>query len=320
MKLNIRYEKLSEKYVYEALDLIMSAYLEEKSAVPFLPDEKEFINTLKISIRNLFNNGIGVAAILDDELIGFIAGFEVEKLFGKCKGIYSPLYGHGGKKEYRAVLYQELYKLAAELWTEKACLTHAITLFAHDKDTVNEWFWQGFGLRCVDAIRKVVPICVNNPSIIIAKADIRDIPALANIHRQHNLYYRSSPIFMPNQEEDPVADLTNWLKRDNHHLWAAYQDEKPLGYMRIQPSAETFVSEYKDVMNITGAYVVNDERKTGIGTMLLGAIQDWLLNNRYTLCGVDFESINTTGSSFWNKHFTPYTYSMVRRIDERILD
>jgi GNAT superfamily N-acetyltransferase len=320
MKLKIRYEKLNEKYVDEALDLIMSAYIEEKSAVPFLPDEKDLANTLKVSIRNLFNNGIGVAAISDDELIGFIAGFEVKEFFGKCKGIYSPLYGHGCKKEYRTVLYQELYKLAAELWIKKACLTHAITLFADDKDTIKEWFWQGFGLRCVDAIREVVPICVNNPSIIIAKADIRDIPALANIHRQHNLYYRSSPIFMPNKEEDPVVDLTNWLKRDNHHLWAAYQDKKPLGYMRIQPSAETFVSEYKDVMNITGAYVVDAERKTGVGTMLLGTIQDWLLKNGYTLCGVDFESINTAGSSFWNKHFTTYTYSMVRRIDERILD
>lgn len=71
-------------------------------------------------------------------------------------------------------------------------------------------------------------------------------------------------------------------------------------------------------MNITGAYVLESERKKGIGTMLLGAIQEWLLQNGYTLCGVDFESINITGSRFWNKHFVPYAYSMVRRIDERI--
>lgn len=88
--------------------------------------------------------------------------------------------------------------------------------------------------------------------------------------------------------------------------------------MKIQPDAETFVSKHRDVMNITGAYVLESERKMGIGTMLLGAIQEWFLQNGYTLCGVDFESINITGSRFWNRYFVPYAYSMVRRIDERI--
>ncbi|AKB51662.1 hypothetical protein MSBRW_2409 [Methanosarcina barkeri str. Wiesmoor] len=319
MKLEIQLDQLNEKYVNAAADLVMSAYIEEKTAIPFLPYEEEQLYFLRKLIKNLFNNGTGIVAVRSEELIGFIAGFEVEELFGKYKGIYSPLYGHGGKKEYRGILYQELYMHVAEKWVKNACFTHALTFFAHDTETIDLWFWQGFGLRCVDSICESKKIPGNNPSnIIIKKANELDIPALANIHRQHNMYYRNSPIFMPRINEDPVQDLTDWLKKVNHHLWAAYQDEKPLGYMRIQPNAETFVSEHKDIMNITGAYVMESERKAGIGTMLLGAIQEWLLKNGYTLCGVDFESINITGSRFWNKHFIPYTYSVVRRIDERI--
>jgi GNAT superfamily N-acetyltransferase len=319
METGIQFEWLNEKYVNEAADLVISAYMEEKTAVPFLPYEKEDLCFLRKLITNLFDNGTGIAAVRDEELIGFIAGFEVKELFGKCKGIYSPLYGHGGKKEYRSVLYQELYTRAAEIWVTNACFTHALTFFAHDTETIDLWFRQGFGLRCVDSICESKTIPANNPSdTIIRKVDVLDIPALANIHRQHNMYYENSPLFMPRRNEDPVQDLTYWLKKDNHHLWAAYQDGKPLGYMRIQPEAETFVSKHRDVMNITGAYVLESERKTGIGTMLLGEIQEWLLQNGYTLCGVDFESINITGSRFWNKHFTPYAYNMVRRIDERI--
>lgn len=337
MKLEIQFDQLNEKYVNAAADLIMSAYIEEKTAIPFLPYEEEQLYFLRKLIKNLFNNGTGIVAVRNEELIGFIAGFEVEELFGKCKGIYSPLYGHGGKKECRSMIYQELYMHVAEKWVKNACFTHALTFFAHDTETIDLWFWQGFGLRCVDSIcesKKISanntfpesnlfpensPFTENNPSkIVIKKANELDIPALANIHRQHNMYYRNSPIFMPRINEDPVQDLTDWLKKANHHLWAAYQDEKPLGYMKIQPDAETFVSEHKDIMNITGAYVLESERKAGIGTMLLGAVQEWLLKNGYTLCGVDFESINITGSRFWNKHFIPYAYSMVRRIDERI--
>lgn len=319
MKMNIQYELVNEKHVNAAADLIMAAYNEEKIVVPFLPDGQDYLNIFKESIGYLFNNGTGVAAVCKGELIGFLAGFEIPEFFGKCKGIYSPIYGHGGIKKYRNKVYQELYKRAADLWVKKACMNHAVTFFAHDRETIDTWFWQGFGMRCVDAIREVAPIHANNPNIIISKAGVGDIPALADIHRRHNQYYRNSPVFMPREEEDPIQDLTEWLEQQNHHLWIAYRDGKLLGYMRIEPSAETFVSKDPNVMNITGAYTVDTERKSGIGALLLETIQQWLLENGYPLCGVDFESINTAGSNFWTKYFTPYTYSMVRRIDERIL-
>ncbi len=111
---------------------------------------------------------------------------------------------------------------------------HALTFFAHDTETIDLWFWQGFGLRCVDSIcesKKISanntspesnlfpennpspendPFPENNPSkIVIKKANELDIPALANIHRQHNMYYRTSPIFMPRISEDSVQDLTD---------------------------------------------------------------------------------------------------------------
>ncbi len=35
-----------------------------------------------------------------------------------------------------------------------------------------------------------------------------------------------------------------------------------------------------------------------------------------TRLGVDYESINPSGSAFWQKHFTEYGYGVVRRIDD----
>ncbi len=319
MKHEFQYEPLNENYLDAALALVMAEYNEEKMAVSFLPEDKEFLNPLKDSIRSLLINGTGVMAVCCGELLGFIAGFEVGELFGKCKGIYSPLYGHGVKKECRIPVYQELYRYAAETWVKEHYMTHVLTFFAHDKETIELWFWQGFGMRCVDAIRETLPMHSKNTTVMIRKLSIGDIPILADIHRKHIRYYKDSPIFMPKTEREPVQELAEWLARNNHHLWAAYQGEKPVGYMRIEPNAEIFISEHKDIMNITGAYVLENARKTGAGTKLLATIQNWLLNNGYPLCGVDFESINTMGSGFWNKYFTPYTYSLVRRIDERII-
>lgn len=38
------------------------------------------------------------------------------------------------------------------------------------------------------------------------------------------------------------------------------------------------------------------------------------------MLGLDFESINPTAYVFWTKYFTPYTHSVVRRIDEKIIN
>lgn len=35
--------------------------------------------------------------------------------------------------------------------------------------------------------------------------------------------------------------------------------------------------------------------------------------------GVDCETINPTAFRFWGKYFDSYTYSFIRRIDERIM-
>lgn len=319
MKLKFKYEPISEKHVDEAIDLVLSSYDEEKKAIPFLPNHDGFLDYLRNSIKVLFDKGIGLAAIHDGKLMGYITGFEVNQLFGKCKGIWSPLYGHGVKKEYGGDLYNELYKRVSEIWVKRSCMTHGIALFAHDKKTLDTWFWLGFGLRCVDAIQKVEPISINNSDVVVRKAKIEDIPAMSALSGKLNQHLNAPPLFMPRTVNNPTAHLTKWLQQDNHHLWVAYHNEVPIGYMAIQPNAETFIVEDPNVMNITKAYVCENSRKSGIGAILLNEIQKWLLDNNYSLCGVDFESFNIEGSRFWTKHFIPYTHSVVRRIDERIL-
>jgi GNAT superfamily N-acetyltransferase len=319
LKINIEFKPLDKEYIDEALELVLSAYRYENEIVGYLPGFKDFESDLRASIEELFKYGTGTAALIDGKLAGFIAGFEVKELFGKCKGIYSPLYGHGAVKENRRSIYNEMYRHAAKIWVKRSCTSHAITLYAQDRETIDTWFWLGFGLRCIDAVRKTSLIDTENKGIIVKKVDINDIPALSGIHSQHILYYKKSPIFMPKKPEDPVKDLKEWLSGENHHMWAAYDDVKPMGYMRIEPGAESFISHHRNVMNITDAYVRNDKRKAGIGAAILNSVQQWMLDNSYPLCGVDYESINTLGSSFWGKYFTPYTFSVVRRIDERVL-
>ena len=62
-----------------------------------------------------------------------------------------------------------------------------------------------------------------------------------------------------------------------------------------------------------------EHRGRGVYKKLLNYAINTLKTEGYTRLGVDFESINPSGSGFWLKYFNAYTNSVVRRIDERII-
>ncbi len=242
--MTINFETVTEDHVNEAVDLVLNAYYEEKKAIQYLPEDN-YANVFKKRIKNLFGNGSGIVAIFDKRIVGFLAGYEIKELWGKCKGIYCPVYGHGAINKKRREIYQQLYQKAAEIWVGNGITNHSITLYAQDTETIDTWFWLGFGLRCVDAIREVSLISKINRSIEIKKVKENDIPFLANVQNELHMYFRKSPIFMPVQEENPIDYLKEWLSKDNHHLWMAYDNEqtKTLGLMKIEPSGERFITE-----------------------------------------------------------------------------
>lgn len=316
--IRLDYQHLNEEHVEQALEIVLAGYREERQAVPCLPAEESIVDNLWEMISSLFARSSGLAAVKDGKLLGFISGVEREQLFGKDKGIYCPLYGHGAVKTNRAEIYQDMYTQAAQMWVEKDLYSHVLTLYAHDRQTIDTWFWLGFGLRCVDAIRSTEAIEAKSHSVVIRKGEGQDIAALRDIMTDFAMFWPGSPTFMPNGTEDVIQNYTQWFQKTNRHFWVAYLEGKAVGQIRIQPGAETFVSEHPGVMNITSAFVGKKYRTGGIGLMLLAEVQRWLKQNGYYLCGVDFESFNVPGSRFWNRYFTPYTYSVVRRIDERI--
>lgn len=315
----LRFETATPDHTDHALELATISYQDAKRAIPFLPESDSLKPLLSKALSKLLQAGNGVAAMEDGILKGLICGYEIEDLFGTSKGIYCPLFGYMIHPSCHRSIEPALYTQAAEKWVREGILSHALTLYATDRKTIDQWFWMGFGLRCVDSIREVTPLLVSMGGYAVKKAVIDDLLLLRKVHGDHTRYYRQSPLFMPVGTEDPLQDLCEWMERENHHLWILYEDEQPLGYMRIQPDGESFISRHRSMMNITGAFVDPAQRKKGAGAFLLSEILQWLGDQGYSLCGVDFESFNTYGSGFWNRFFVPYTYTMVRRIDERIL-
>ena len=305
----------SEDYLNEAVRMVIAAYDREREFIPFLPDD-DFSEYFHDAIKQLFTEGVGVVALRENRLVGFLAGIPVDKFHGTHPGVYCPVYGHGTVEENRIEIYHGLYQQAARTWIENGLGTHAITIFSDDQDLVDSFFCQGFGMRCTDAIRKTAGIDVHGSSIEIRKSTEEDAKQLSGIHTLHDLYYRQTPMFMARKDTDERNINVDWLSGKNHHEWVAYRGDVPIGFIHLAPIAETFVSGHPSVMNVKGMYVVENERGNSVGAWLLNSVQEWLIQNKYPLRGVDLESINPLGSRFWMRYFTPYTYSLVRKIDQ----
>ena len=305
-----------QSHVESARLIVMENYYEEREAVPCLP-EIDLIPELEYFAEN----GLGVAAMEDDRLIGFLCCYEPwENAFDStAKGTFSPLHAHGTIKENRPMIYKRMYQYAAEKLVKQKVTYHGITLYAHDTEALDTFFTYGFGLRCIDAIRPMSTVdckpCEGIRFGELAKDDVCQARELRKLLSEH---LGTSPCFMYSTEEEFLSWLNHAEGRDSR-LFAAKDGEKTVAFIEVTSDGENFATGSESMRNICGAYCLPEYRGKDICQNLLNEAICKLAAEGYTRLGVDFESFNPTAYGFWMKSFTAYTKSVVRRIDEGVL-
>ncbi len=319
-------KNIKELPIEEALGLHRETYERAKKTIEALPPFEQVEDRVKASLSYLVDKGIGLFYVDQDQVVAYIVGYRVPQLFGKDPGVYVPLQGFGVLETKADYYTQKLYDAVAAHWVEDKRLTHSISLFATDPAMITTWFENGFGMRCVDGIRPVAPIHDSDKATVpkdgcleirkVSKEDVADMVPMFVAHLDH---FGLAPIFMGKTIEDPLADRQAFMDEDQAHMWIAYEGDQAVGYLHGGAEGETYVSLHESVLNINGAYVPETHRGRGIMEALLERAMVDLKDLGYTRCGVDYESINPSANRFWRKYFTPYTHSLVRRIDDRFL-
>ncbi len=266
----------------------------------------------------LFTNHLGAAAFEDGKMIGFLSGFGPWGPVFCTKdtmGVYSPLHAHAAVKENRKRIYQRLYQAAAEKWAQAGAASHTITLYDPDEDAKEAFFEYGFGKRCVDLMRSTDGMEVSFENLEFSELLKEEGKQIRHLRRALNTHLSKSPAFMKSDEKV----IESWLDKreaDPPRTFIAKMNGEICAYIEIQDEGENFITAHPFVQNICGAYCLPEFRGQNIASALLNFVLDVLKRENIPLLGVDCESINPTAIHFWKKHFTPYTQSLVRRIDE----
>ncbi len=305
------------KHTEEAAEIALGAYNYERAFTRELPG----VSSIPM-LKELSGNGLGVAAFEGGKMVGFLCCAEP---FGNAfrstdvRGVFSPMGANGAVMENHGKIYAALYQAAAKKWVKAGALSHAVCLYEHDEEAKQQLFRYGFGMRCVDAIRPMETIgrdvC---GGCEFCELSGKDHASVYPLYLALNEHYCSSPFFM-NRRPDTLEEFLDRSERDKKRYFAAKTGGELCAYMELSDRGETFIASGDLYRHITGAYCLPEHRGRGVYKNLLDHVVKTLKTEGYTKLGVDFESFNPSGSGFWLKYFHAYTNSVVRRIDERIM-
>lgn len=305
-------------HIAQAKQIALKNYLTERSFVSALPHIDATLDLTPFA-----KNGLGIAAFENAQMVGFlccVSPFPNAFRSTDAVGVFSPMGASGAVGENRAEIYGRLYQAAADLWVKAGAASHGIFLYAHDKQVEQQFFRYGFGMRTVDGIRgmKAVPVtpCQGYEFVEIRGADITKILPL---HVLLDAHLAESPCFMRRPPDTEKAYLQK-AEETSARFFAAIWDNEIVAYLTAAKGGETFIRDIPGYLHINEAFCLPAHRGKGIlGNLLALLVETLRAEGTIQHLGVDFESINPTAYSFWNKHFAAYTNGVVRRIDEHVI-
>jgi GNAT superfamily N-acetyltransferase len=244
---------------------------------------------------------------------------QVMPSFRGKRTVHVPEWAHAAQEKGRRRIYQEMYAHLAGRWVADGCFVHLITLLADDAVASETFFWLGFGLQCVDALRGMSRPGSAAVDVSVRKADHRDLSIVVAFDCALLEHLWSSPILLPPSDTASRETVEAWLMDPRQAIFLAGPPRDPAAMLHVQPanpSAAFIISDPKTA-SIKAMFTREPLRTRGIGAALLDGALDWARNHGYERCAVDFESQNLSGSRFWLRHFRPVCYSMRRCVDQR---
>lgn len=318
---------LQSEHLPGAAALFIYNLKQQRLAVPILPAHMEDPKRVAGMLLSRISQEKGLAAWDGDRLAGYLTWFEIDDFrdTGR-KAAYVPEWGHAAGGDARRI-HRALYRAAGEQWQAAGSQVHAITLLANDQAGCETWFWNGFGLGVVDAVRPMQEIAparakavapggdlLTGNGLNICQAHPEDASMLAELEVEHRRHYSLSPTFMAPRHVESPEEIGAFLSTSPNSMWLAMDGEHPVGFLRFASASEgaAAIVESDVTVAIVGAYVRAAYRGRGCAPALLNAAIRHYHQQGFTCCAVDFESFNPEAADFWMRYFTPVCFSLMR--------
>jgi hypothetical protein len=244
----IRCEPLEARHLDEAHALACRSYEAARLRIPELPGD-----AVVPRLDRFADGELGVVASEDGRVVGYIAGVPpFEGMFGYVRGTYAPLEAQAVDPDMPALerqdIWSRLYEAAAVRWVAAGALSHAVVVYADDRPAIESLFWNGCGLRTLDAMRLLEPVdpppqSAASAGLTLAELGPDDFDRAEPLYRALMAHLRSSPALM--HVRALAADqLAAHRRGRSTRIVAAARQDQLVGYIEVTDTGETFVSRW----------------------------------------------------------------------------
>ena len=315
-------EEFKEKHLEDAAKLFQQNYLELKSDLLYLPDKYENLDIIYSNLKKIISESPSFVAISSSKVVGYYTAYwNIKELKGSLSGTYCPEWGHSAVFDDREKIYENLYTEISKCWIDNKDYTHIISFLSNTR-LGNTFSMLGFGYLLIDAVRNLAPLNIGISSeFSFELADKSHISQLRELDDLMNQHLESSPIYLKRdckllsdqkiREEFLNDNIITLLARKNGEVVSCIRGKKNHGNIPIIDEKGTF--------GVNFGYTKKEYRRSGVSSILLDEIIKIAKNNGATFCSVDFETQNIQGRKFWLKHFYPIVYSMMRKVEDRLI-
>ena len=277
------------------VQMALEAYERERTVNPELPKVRteDVLGPLKWGLEQ----GLGWLALEDGAAVGFLAFCPpFDGMFGDCRGVFSPV--HAATEELFA----------------QGVTSVGVSRYAHEEATLRGLCLNGYGIRCCDLMQRVEPEAEAPLPYEVRRMRPGEEEAVARLANALDDHMERAPVLLPKQRVT-AQQVAGW----DAAVYVACDGDGAFALLLVEEGGETFVDELPGIRHVGKAYCEPGHRGSGAMPALLAAAQRDLAVQGRARLGADCETLNPPAYRFWRRHFQPFTYSAVRRLDERML-
>ena len=293
--------------------MALEAYDRERAVNSVLPEVRA--EDIAGPLAWILQQGFGWLALEDGAAVGFLAFCPPhDGMFGDCRGVFSPVHASafGGSDPERTLT--ALLGAATEELFAQGVTSVGVSRYAHEEATLRGLCLNGYGIRCCDLMRKVEAETQAPLPYEVRRMRPGEEEAVARLANALDDHMERAPVLLPKQRVT-AQQVAGW----DAAVYVACDGDGAFALLLVEEGGETFVDELPGIRHVGKAYCEPGHRGNGAMPALLAAAQRDLAAQGIARLGVDCETLNPPAYRFWRRHFQPFTYSAVRRLDERML-
>lgn len=307
----IRLAPFSEQHLDPAASLLERRHARHRAAEPLLAAGGER-QALRVALDQEAASS-GAVALEGDEVTGYVLGSPLNSpVFGRSMWI-----GHAGFAAAGTELVRDLYAAAADAWVASGFHHHYVYAPAL-AELLEPWYRLGFAQMHVEGIRETA---VENRAlpedIEIRRGSAGDIdPIAVPFNDMIAETQRLGPSFSSVPKRPPGEHAEDWretLEDPSAAYFVAERGGQAVGHSLVYRADPDFGNPV-DAVYLASTVIVPQERRGGIGRMLVDHVLAWARVEGYATIITNWRVTNLMASRFWPRAGWRPTFIRLQRV------